>query len=564
MYGVARLYSLRVLNLSHNNIVSIEGLKDMKYLTCLNLAGNNIKNIEHLTSNSLLEILDLSDNAISCITDLSHMKNLKKLHLHSNRIKSLQFFEKFVPMTVTSLTLAENCLSDLNEIQRLAHLISLENFTIINCPCCAINCDYRPYVLNWIPSLKILDEVLVNPRESLVAEWLYSQGKGRQFKIGQHEELSHYLATVRPDVNISNGTGEENGKLDKILNLARQHHSDLQLTQPVLVVSPTPQRRCTPVRKSNSTSLRKQATPPRDNLKPVSRFQSRSALLSCEDDLTLEPMPALMYQSLDSASLERSASVGQVTAPRIPRPVVTVAEDVTIKTFAKADEAADSLTSNSLRRTVSAASERKPVFVRAKSTRPSNSKLPVQAAKKGVSVPPSNPRVNERVNMSESQAAVTIQKVWRGFQTRNLNSDVKEMKNKIRQNRTEEHVVHLSRELAKTHDLYREQKERLDANDANANNTIDQLRQTCDSLQKQVHELQTSMQQVLDWIVLAQPVPRPRTLPLTSKSAPGPTSDPSQMAAQPVEHFAQGMARRLIQSVNRKETEDLLRSNDAS
>ena len=253
MYGVARLYSLRVLNLSHNSIVSIEGLKDMKHLSHLNLGGNNIKNIEHLNGNVNLEVLDLSDNAISSIPDLSHMKNLKKLHLHNNRIKTLQFCEKFISSTVVYLTLADNYLTDLNEISRVAHLTGLENATIHSNPCCNISCDYRPYVLNWLPSLKIFDEALVNPKESLVAEWLYSQGKGRQFKMNQHDELVQYLASVRPEVH--HVTNEEN-KLDKILNLARQHHSDFQqLVAPVPSQSPTPQRR---VLVKKTASLRRQ------------------------------------------------------------------------------------------------------------------------------------------------------------------------------------------------------------------------------------------------------------------------------------------------------------------
>ena len=61
------------------------------------------------------------------------------------------------------------------------------------------------------------------------------------------------------------------------------------------------------------------------------------------------------------------------------------------------------------------------------------------------------------------------------------------------------------------------------------------------------------MQQVLDWIAQAQPVPRPRTLQLTSKLAPeAPVEAPA--ASEPVEEFAHGMAHRLIQSVS-KETE---------
>ena len=372
MYGVARLYSLRVLNLSHNNIVAIEGLKDMKHLSCLNLAGNNIKSIEHLNSNVNLEILDLSDNAISSIPDLSHMKNLKKLHIHCNKIKTLQFCEKFIAPTVVHLTLADNYLCDLNEISRVAHLTGLENLSITGNPCCNISCDYRPYILNWIPSLKILDELLVNPKESLVAEWLYSQGKGRQFKVTQHEELIQYLATMRPDVCNGTDVEESSSKLDKILNLARQHQggSDFLLDSATVSLSPTPQRRV-PVKKT--ASLRRQVKG------CSSRIQSKSAVLTCDDDLTLEPMPAIMYQSLDSAaSLERSVSV----QARLPRP----ASSSSASSSAFAGPTPSEMSTTSVRRTLSAASERKPLYSRTLKTSGtsgtrtnSNSKLPVQS-----------------------------------------------------------------------------------------------------------------------------------------------------------------------------------------
>lgn len=43
MYWFARMYSLRVLNLPNNNIVQVEGLRELIHLVHLNLAGNNIK-----------------------------------------------------------------------------------------------------------------------------------------------------------------------------------------------------------------------------------------------------------------------------------------------------------------------------------------------------------------------------------------------------------------------------------------------------------------------------------------------------------------------------------------
>ncbi|KAL1436014.1 hypothetical protein MTO96_010771 [Rhipicephalus appendiculatus] len=58
--------------------------------------------------------------------------------------------------------------------------------------------DYRPYVINWCLGLRVLDDFVVTQRESLKAEWLYSQGKGRCFHLGDHLVLVEYLSQVCP------------------------------------------------------------------------------------------------------------------------------------------------------------------------------------------------------------------------------------------------------------------------------------------------------------------------------------------------------------------------------
>lgn len=47
-------------------------------------------------------------------------------------------------------------------------------------------------------SVKVIDDYMVNPIESLKAEWLYSQGRGRQFRIGEQGDLARYLSSVCP------------------------------------------------------------------------------------------------------------------------------------------------------------------------------------------------------------------------------------------------------------------------------------------------------------------------------------------------------------------------------
>uniref|UniRef100_A0A182N8M2 Centrosomal protein of 97 kDa n=1 Tax=Anopheles dirus TaxID=7168 RepID=A0A182N8M2_9DIPT len=232
MYGVCRLHCLRELNLSYNGILTIEGLKDLVYLTHLNLECNNIKTIEHLNTNVNLQYLNLSENSITSVADISYLKNLKELFLNGNRISHLRQCDKHLPQSLETLTLAKNNIADLNEICTLSHLNNLNSITITDNPCVqmagnVVGYDYRPFVLNWCMSVKHIDGFVVTAIESLKAEWLYSQGRGRQFRIGEQTSLARYLSSVCP----LSGEALENQnerKLRLILSKAQQHQRQLQ------------------------------------------------------------------------------------------------------------------------------------------------------------------------------------------------------------------------------------------------------------------------------------------------------------------------------------------------
>lgn len=87
--------------------------------------------------------------------------------------------------------------------------------------------DYRPFVLNWCMTVKVIDGFAVNPIESLKAEWLYSQGRGRQFRIGEQVELAKYLSSVCPLTGEAL-ENEEDRKLRLILSKAQQHQRQLK------------------------------------------------------------------------------------------------------------------------------------------------------------------------------------------------------------------------------------------------------------------------------------------------------------------------------------------------
>ncbi|XP_064540896.1 centrosomal protein of 97 kDa [Drosophila montana] len=235
MFGVCRLHCLRELNLSFNGILSIEGLKECVHLRVLNLEGNNIKTIEHLNTNVNLECLNLADNRIGSISDVSYLRSLRELNLHGNRLTHLRQCDKYLPVSLETLTLAKNNINDLNEICTLSHLCNLQSITLSENPCVNMTLgpnsrdgfDYRPFVLNWCMSLKFIDGYVVDPIESLKAEWLYSQGRGRQFRVGEQSELAKYLSPICPLVGKAL-ENENDRKLRLILSKAQHHQRQLQ------------------------------------------------------------------------------------------------------------------------------------------------------------------------------------------------------------------------------------------------------------------------------------------------------------------------------------------------
>ncbi|KAG8509515.1 Centrosomal protein of 97 kDa [Galemys pyrenaicus] len=194
MMGVAKLTQLRVLNLPHNSIGYVEGLKELIHLEWLNLAGNNLKAMEQISSCTALQHLDLSDNNIPQIGDLSKLVSLK--------------------------------------ISFLTSLTELEQLSIMNNPCVMATpsipgFDYRPYIVSWCLNLRVLDGYVISQKESLKAEWLYSQGKGRAYRPGQHIQLVQYLATVCPLTSTLGLQTAEDAKLEKILSKQRFHQRQL-------------------------------------------------------------------------------------------------------------------------------------------------------------------------------------------------------------------------------------------------------------------------------------------------------------------------------------------------
>ena len=95
------------------------------------------------------------------------------LLLHKNRLSTLRGCDRHLPpASLATLTLNDNQVADLADLSFLTGLSHLEQLTLANNPCIAQpeddlsrQFDYRPYVINWCLTLRMLDGTGVGAKE---------------------------------------------------------------------------------------------------------------------------------------------------------------------------------------------------------------------------------------------------------------------------------------------------------------------------------------------------------------------------------------------------------------
>ncbi|XP_025845764.1 centrosomal protein of 97 kDa isoform X2 [Vulpes vulpes] len=468
MMGVAKLTQLRVLNLPHNSIGYVEGLKDLVHLEWLNLAGNNLKAMEQISSCAALQHLDLSDNNIPQIGDLSKLVSLKTLLLHGNIITSLRMAPAYLPRSLAILSLAENEIRDLNEISFLASLTELEQLSIMNNPCVMATpsipgFDYRPYIVSWCLNLRVLDGYVISQKESLKAEWLYSQGKGRAYRPGQHIQLVQYLATVCPLTSTLGLQTAEDAKLEKILSKQRFHQrqlmnqsqsEELAPLAPVETRAPLVPEHSSPVQdgqivqESESTFM-----PVASGLSPVSptvELRLQGINLGLEDDgVGDESVKGLEHQDFNK---EEEKAFWTTNENSVQMKESVISTEVNEKggllpcleptvTSAVLKDDTHSLTSFP-------ESVGHSVF----HTQPDHEETMSQSASErlacGVLTQRSVALGQDKVALQKlNEAATKLQACWRGFYARNYNPQAKDVRHEIRLRRMQEHIVCLTDEI---------------------------------------------------------------------------------------------------------------------
>ncbi|XP_017313550.1 centrosomal protein of 97 kDa isoform X2 [Ictalurus punctatus] len=493
MMGVSKLTQLRVLNLPNNSIGYIEGLKDLVHLEWLNLAGNNIKVIEQLNSCVALQHLDLSDNNISHTGDLSKLSALNTLLLHGNIITSLRTSPAHFPLNLAVLSLAENEIRDLSEVSYLSTLHNLEQLSIMNNPCVMATpslpgCDYRPYVVSWCLNLKVLDGYVVSQKEGLKAEWLYSQGKGRMFRPGQHIQLVQYLASTCPLTSSSSLQSAEDAKLERILS--KQRHHQKQLLQEDQYDSPSPlhptqldmdEHWTDPAQKGVATTqvLNVISHPASEPVVQVNTWMantSSSYVLGAvhthshgEDSLVLEDMQTdeeKLHGSMlssESAFLPVSSVVRSPPSPdsedeELDEPDSLAPPNPARSHPQKVEEATSfhfHLNQNDLQTNITDHKADQGEHLQTDRLVHLQVNKDTNATEAGTELRSPSAKVAE---CHPDAAAVKIQAWWRGYWTRQQHTQAKEVRCEIRLRRLQDHIVYLTAELERMQKEQQEEK----------------------------------------------------------------------------------------------------------
>nr|CDS29174.1 leucine rich repeat containing protein 48 [Hymenolepis microstoma] len=173
--------SVKRLELSYKNVLTITGLSQFCNLTELLLDNNIIEKIEGLNSLVNLKRLDLSFNSIHRIENLENLVHLEDLSLFHNSIEKIENMD--MNRKLRYLSLGHNKIDNLENIVYLRKLKNLDCLTLQVNPVTE-EPEYNKFIYAFLPSLKYLDHKKITPENKAEAYETYAIAVE---KLNQHE-----------------------------------------------------------------------------------------------------------------------------------------------------------------------------------------------------------------------------------------------------------------------------------------------------------------------------------------------------------------------------------------
>ena len=195
------------LDVSVNRLQSIDGIAALTKLLRFNVARNELTSLQPLTC-ARLKVLDASGNFIKDASTIAgELKELTELHLDSNQMTSLEGLEALESLRI--LTLADNSLTSLDEVARLAGLQQLVELDLRNNPVTSED-SYRLRLLHILPGLEKLDGTPVDVAEVVAAHNAHGADQSMRSAIARlylpNDEETKAKDGVRPIESIQNAT----------------------------------------------------------------------------------------------------------------------------------------------------------------------------------------------------------------------------------------------------------------------------------------------------------------------------------------------------------------------
>ena len=173
--GLASLGALEVLQLGYNQITDVPSLRlhFLHNLKVLHLQGNELQRVDGLQSLQQLRELVLDRNKIRALdpTSLCALANLRELRIEENGLRCLDHLGPLSQLQM--LALGSNRVSDLGELEKMAHLGALLHVVLANNPV-ARKQLYRPTIVRRLPGLKLVDGREVSAEERERADLIFS------------------------------------------------------------------------------------------------------------------------------------------------------------------------------------------------------------------------------------------------------------------------------------------------------------------------------------------------------------------------------------------------------
>lgn len=145
---------LKALIVSHNQLQTLDHLTNLKQLGTLVISNNPLKTLPDLSMLTALTKLSVSHCKLNGVPDVSKNTKLKELRLNGNNITSIG--KKKLPESIEILDLGNNKIASLDKLTALAHLPKLSNLNLKSNAVTEMD-GYKENIKVLVPKVRVLD-----------------------------------------------------------------------------------------------------------------------------------------------------------------------------------------------------------------------------------------------------------------------------------------------------------------------------------------------------------------------------------------------------------------------